>query len=72
MNSKFSLSISKLKNFNLDIFNAYKSIGSVNYGCTKNEKPYLKFKRSIYSSKKIKKGDNSMKIILKLLDPVMG
>ena len=72
IDSKFSLSISKLKNFNLDIFNAYKSIGSVNYGCTKNEKPYLKFKRSIYSSKKIKKGDRFNEDNIKVVRPGYG
>ena len=72
IDSKFSLSISKLKNFNLDILNFYKRIGSVNYGCTKNEKPYLKFKRSIYSSKKIKKGDRFNEDNIKVVRPGYG
>ena len=72
IDSKFSLPISKLKNFNLNILNSYKSIGNISYGYTKNEKPYLKFKRSIYSSKKIKKGEKFNENNIKVIRPGYG
>lgn len=72
IDSKFSLPISQLKNFVLDIENTYKSIGSIRYGFTKNEKPYLKFKRSIYSSKNIKKGEKFTENNVKVIRPSFG
>ena len=55
IDSKFSLD---LKDFSIlinEVNNAWLSIGKVKYGATKEEKVSLKFRRSIYLVKNIKK-----------------
>ena len=72
IDSKFSLKISKLKEFKTKLLETYQSIGSVFYGASKNEKNYLKFRRSIYCSKGILKNEKFTKNNIKIIRPSFG
>tara|TARA_B100001057_G_scaffold315230_1_gene315338 strand:- start:8014 stop:9060 length:1047 start_codon:yes stop_codon:yes gene_type:complete len=72
IDSKFSLEVTKLRELKTQLINTYKSIGKVNYGATKSEKSYLKFRRSIYACKNIKKGDKFSKLNIKVVRPGFG
>jgi len=72
IDSNFSLPVSKLRQFKDQLLDSYKSIGKVRYGATKNEKSYLKFRRSIYSSKNILKGEKFTKDNIKIIRPSYG
>ena len=72
IDSKFSLKVSKLKDFKKELLNTYNSIGKIFYGPTKSEIPYLKFKRSIYVSKNIAKGEKFTKKNIKVIRPSFG
>ncbi len=50
----------------------WQSLGKTNYGATNNEKAYLKFKRSIYVTKNLKKGDIFTKKNIKVIRPNKG
>ena len=56
IDSKFSLDVEKLKDLKKNILDSHNISGDVFYGATKNEKPYLKFRRSIYFIKNLPKG----------------
>ena len=51
---QFSLEVSKLRDLKQQLLITYKSIGKINYVQPKVKK-HLKFKRSIYASKNIKR-----------------
>ena len=72
IDSKFSLPVSKLKQFKEQLLDSYKSIGKIRYGVTKNEKSYLKFRRSIYISKNILKGEKFTRDNIKIIRPSFG
>ena len=72
IDSKFSLEVSKLRDLKQQLINSYKSIGKISYGATKSEKSYLKFKRSIYASKNIKRGEKFNKFNIKVVRPGFG
>jgi pseudaminic acid synthase len=72
IDSKFSLKVSKLKEFKDQLLESYMSIGKIRYGATKNEKPYLKFRRSIYCSSNILKGEKFTKNNIKIIRPGLG
>jgi sialic acid synthase SpsE len=72
IDSKFSLQVEKLKEFKKGLMDTFTSIGKVSYGTTKNEKPYLKFRRSIYSSRDIKKGEKFNKSNIRIIRPGLG
>ena len=61
-----------MRDLKQQLINTYKSIGKINYGATKSEKSYLKFKRSIYASKNIKKGEKFNKFNIKVVRPGFG
>ncbi len=72
IDSKFSLEIKNLKFFKNQIIDAFYAKGKIFYGATKNEMPNLQFRRSIYSSKNIKKGEKFSKSNIKIIRPSYG
>ena len=72
IDSKFSLEVKNLKNFKEQIIDAFNSKGKIFYGATKNETPNLQFRRSIYASKNIKKGEKFDKFNIKIIRPSYG
>ena len=54
------------------MIDAYLAKGLVKYGPTNEEKPYLKFRRSIYVSKNIEKNEKFSKNNLKIIRPGYG
>ncbi len=72
IDSKFSLQVSKLKEFKKQLLDTFVSIGKIRYGATKSEKSYLKFRRSIYCSKNILKGEKFTKKNIKIIRPGYG
>ena len=72
LDSKFSLELSRFKQFVAECKNAKKSVGKVFYGPTKNEVSSLKYRRSIYVSKKIKKGERITNLNIKVVRPALS
>ena len=72
IDSKFSLKVSKLREFKDQLLESHMSIGKIRYGATKNEQPYLKFRRSIYCSSNILKGEKFTKNNIKIVRPSLG
>ena len=72
MNSKFSLPVNQLPKLKKDIYDAYLSRGKISYGPTKNEFSNLQFRRSIYASKDIKKGEKFTRENIKVIRPNLG
>ena len=68
----FSLDIKEFKLLLNDVKNAWLSLGRVFYGPTKEEKPSLKYRRSIYLVKNKKKGSIIKKEDLKIIRPNIG
>ena len=50
----------------------WKSLGKTSYGANGNEKAYLKYKRSIYVTKNLRKGDIFSKKNIKVIRPNKG
>ena len=72
LDSPFSLEIKDFKNFVENCKNTKKIIGKIYYGPSKREKPSLKYRRSIYVSKNIKKGEKITKNNIKIVRPALG
>lgn len=72
IDSKFSLEVSKINEFKSELINAHKTRGKIFYGPTKSELPSLKFRRSVYVSKDIKKGEKFSKHNLQIVRPANG
>ena len=70
--AKFSLEPPELKNLVNEVDNVWKSIGKINLQITKDEKKNLKFRRSIYASENIKKGDKLSKDNIRIIRPSYG
>ena len=70
--AKFSLEPHELKNLVDEVDNVWKSIGKINLQVTKGEKKNLKFRRSIYASENIKKGDKLSKDNIRIIRPGYG
>ena len=47
-------------------------MGKINFGVSKSEKKYLKYRRSIYVAEDIKKGEKLNKSNLKVVRPGLG
>ena len=62
----------ELNNLVIECKRAWQSKGKIFYGVTKSEKKSLIFKRSIYTSKKIKKGELLSKKNIKVIRPNLG
>ena len=72
MDIKFSLKGKQIKNFKDKLLNVEKLIGKKKFVRKKNELENLKFRRSIYSIKKIKKGEKFSKENIKCIRPASG
>tara|TARA_B100000787_G_scaffold158990_1_gene136786 strand:+ start:1469 stop:2524 length:1056 start_codon:yes stop_codon:yes gene_type:complete len=72
LDSIFSLEIKNFKKFVEDCRNTKKIIGKIYYGPSKREKPSLKYRRSIYVSKNIKKGEKITKNNIMIVRPALG
>ncbi len=72
IDSKFSLKVDEIKTLKEEISLAYQSKGKILYGPTKNELSFIKFRRSIYASKRIKKGEKFTKENIKIVRPAFG
>tara|TARA_B100000700_G_C14981682_1_gene826736 strand:- start:686 stop:1759 length:1074 start_codon:yes stop_codon:yes gene_type:complete len=72
IDSKFSLKVDEIKTLKEEISLAYQSKGKIFYGPTKNELSFIKFRRSIYASKRIKKGEKFTKENIKIVRPAFG
>ena len=72
LDSKFALDSSNMKIFVRALKNTFLAKGQVKYGPTKNEIKSLKFRRSIYVSKIIKKGEIISNDNIKIVRPSLG
>ncbi len=72
VDDKFSLEKNELKSLVIESKVAWKALGKVFYGPTKNEINSLKFRRSIYCCKDIKKDEKFTKNNLKIIRPSLG
>jgi pseudaminic acid synthase len=72
LDSIFSLEIKDFRKFVENCRNTKKIIGKVYYGPSKREKPSLKYRRSIYVSRNINKGEKITKNNIKIVRPALG
>jgi len=72
VDSDFSIEPSEMKDLVNDVNIAYKSLGNVFYGPTEAEIPSLKFRRSLYVVKYIKKGEQFTPENVKSIRPANG
>lgn len=72
IDAKFSLDVEKIINLKDNLLNVTKMSGQVFYGASVDEKPYLKFRRSIYCSKDIFKGQIFSEKNIKIVRPGFG
>lgn len=72
LDSKFALDSLNMKSFVDAIKNTFLARGKVTYGPTKNEIKSLKFRRSIYVSRMIKKGEKISNFNIKIVRPSLG
>ena len=68
----FSISPDELNNLVIEGKRAWQSIGKIQYNISKSEKKSLQFKRSIFASKKIKKGEKFSRHNIKVVRPNHG
>ena len=68
----FSSEVTEMRRLKEETTVAFKARGKVFFGPTKNELQYKKFRRSIYISQNIKKGDRFSKDNLKVIRPGLG
>ncbi len=68
----FSSEVTEMKRLKEESIVAWKAKGKVFFGPTKNELQYKKYRRSIYISRDIKKGDYFSKDNLKVIRPGLG
>tara|TARA_B100000787_G_C16175467_1_gene288744 strand:- start:494 stop:1537 length:1044 start_codon:yes stop_codon:yes gene_type:complete len=72
IDSKFSLEVNKIKEFKNEIEKAYEAKGKIFYGPTNEEISSLKFRRSIFTVKEIKKGQKFTLDNIKIIRPANG
>ncbi len=72
VDSKFSLDYQEFKNLIKESKRVAQSMGGIKYGYTNNEIESLKYRRSIYVIKDIKKGDKINKKNIKIIRPNLG
>jgi N-acetylneuraminate synthase len=72
VDSAFSLEPEEMKTLVTETERAWQALGKVTYGPTKSEKGSLKFRRSLYIAKDMKKGDILTKENLRIVRPGMG
>ena len=72
IDSEFSLEPGAMKALVIETEQAWRSLGKVNYGPTEAEKESLKFRRSLYIAKDMKKGDVLNEKNLRIVRPGLG
>ena len=72
VDEKFSLGPKEMKTLVLETNNAWNSVGKKILSVTKNEKSNLKYRRSIYVTKNIIKGEKFTKLNIKCIRPGYG
>ncbi len=72
IDAKFSLEAKNISEFKNHLIDAYKTKGQMIYGPTKDEKEYLKFRRSIYASKDIAMNEKFTKKNIMIVRPSLG
>ena len=72
VDSTFSLEPEEMKQLVIETERAWQSLGKVNYGPTEAEKSSLPFRRSLYISEDIKKGEMLTEKNLRIVRPGMG
>ncbi|MCK4650923.1 pseudaminic acid synthase [Candidatus Babeliales bacterium] len=72
VDSSFSLEPEEMKNLVIETKRAWEALGKINYSPTKKELKSMKFRRSIYVSGNIKKGDIFTKNNIKIIRPGFG
>jgi len=72
VDSAFSLEPDELKNLVYEAERAWKSLGEIAYGVTDGEKKSAQFRRSLYLTEDIKKGDKLTSSNLRIIRPGFG
>ena len=72
LDSQFSISKNSMLQLVNECHDAFKSLGNVKFGPSSNEIPYLKFRRSIYASSNIRKGEALSIKNIKVVRPSYG
>ncbi len=72
VDSSFSLEPEEMKTLVVESERAWKSLGRISYGPTKDEKNSLKYRRSIYISKDMKAGEKFDESNIKIVRPGKG
>jgi len=72
VDSAFSLEPEEMKNLVIETERAWQSLGKVTYGPTESENSSLGYRRSLYISNNIKKGDFLTKDNLQIIRPGLG
>ena len=72
VDSAFSLEPEEMKSLVFETKQAWMSLGKIYYGATESEKSSMKFRRSVYISKDLKKGQKITKKNIKIIRPGLG
>ena len=72
VDSAFSLEPAEMEQLVIESKRAWESLGKIKYGPNKDDKNSLIFRRSVYISKNVKKGDKLTKKNLKVIRPGLG
>ena len=72
VDSAFSLEPAEMEQLVVESKRAWESLGEIKYGPNKDDKNSLIFRRSVYISKNVKKGDKLTKKNLKVIRPGLG
>lgn len=72
VDSAFSMEPDEMERLVIECNNAYKSLGKVSYELSENEKKSLKFRRSLYAVKDIKKGEKFSPENIRCIRPSFG
>mgnify|MGYP001315650536 CR=1 FL=1 len=72
VDSSFSLEPQEMKNLCIEVKNAWQAKGKIFYGVTKSEKKSLRFRRSLYFTRDLSKGQKISENDIKSLRPAIG
>ena len=72
VDAAFSLEPEEMKNLVIEAKNAWESLGQIKYGILKSEHNSIKYKRSLYVSKNVKKGDIVNEENIRIIRPGYG
>jgi pseudaminic acid synthase len=72
VDSAFSMEPEEMKQLVIETERAWQSLGKIKYGASDVEKPSMKFRRSLYIAKDMKKGDMLTEENLRIVRPGLG